>query len=61
VTFGDVIYHSGADSVFAFHRAHQQQFAKRHFDNLGFKSGVEAPMWDEGRFPCFPPSSIIPR
>jgi hypothetical protein len=61
VTFGDVIYHSGVDSVFAFHRAHQQQFAKRHFDNLGFKSGVEAPMWDEGRFPCFPPSSIIPR
>jgi hypothetical protein len=61
VTFGDVIYHSGVDSVFAFHKNHQQQFAKRHFDNLGFKSGVGAPMWDEGRFPCFPASSIIQR
>ncbi len=58
VTFGDVIYHSGVDEVFAFHRAHQQVVARRHFDNLGFKSGVTAPTWDDGRFPCFPPSAI---
>jgi len=25
---------------------------RRHFDNLGFKSGVPAPSWDETRFPC---------
>jgi hypothetical protein len=24
----------------------------RHFDNLGFKSGVAAPAWDESRLPC---------
>ncbi len=24
----------------------------RHFDYVGFKSGVAAPAWDEHRFPC---------
>ncbi|HEV8247022.1 MAG TPA: hypothetical protein VGP93_14695, partial [Polyangiaceae bacterium] len=52
VTFGDVLYHSGVDSVFDFHQRHQQIVAKRHFDNLGYKSGVGAPAWDEERFPC---------
>ncbi|HEX6273617.1 MAG TPA: hypothetical protein VFZ53_11260 [Polyangiaceae bacterium] len=58
VTFGDALYHSGVDEVFSFHREYQQVFARRHFDNLGFKSGVEGPAWDEARFPCFPPSAI---
>ncbi|HVY25553.1 MAG TPA: hypothetical protein VHB79_03350 [Polyangiaceae bacterium] len=53
VTFGDVLYHSGVDEVFAFHKAHQQVVAKRHFDNLGFKSGVEGPAWDEALMPCY--------
>jgi hypothetical protein len=58
VTFGDVLYHSGADHVMAFHEKHQKLFAKRHFDNLGFKSGVPAPAWDEANMPCFPASAI---
>jgi hypothetical protein len=58
VTFGDVLYHSGVDSVFAFHKTYQQVFAKRHFDNLGFKSGEKAPPWDESRFPCFPTTAL---
>ena len=58
VTFGDVIYHSGVDSVFTFHKKYQQTYAKRHFDNLGFKSGVAAPTWDQTRFPCQPPSTV---
>jgi len=52
VTFGDVLYHSGVDSVFSYHKKYQKTIARRHFDNLGFKSGVAAPMWDETRFPC---------
>ena len=52
VTFGDVIYHSGVDETLAFQAEHQQLIAKRHFDNLGFKSGVAAPPWDAARFPC---------
>jgi hypothetical protein len=61
VTFGDVLYHSGVDGVFTFHENHQKQFAKRHFDNLGFKSGVQGPAWDEARFPCFPPGNLEQR
>jgi hypothetical protein len=53
VTFGDVLYHSGADvNLFGFHKQHLQVFTRRHFDNLGFKSSVPAPPWDETRFPC---------
>jgi hypothetical protein len=53
VTFGDVLYHSGADdNTFAFHKKHLQIETRRHFDNLGFKSGLGAPTWDEARFPC---------
>jgi hypothetical protein len=58
VTFGDVIYHSGVDAVFTFHKEHQQIVGKRHFDNLGFKSGAPAPTWDEARFPCLAPSDF---
>lgn len=58
VTFGDVLYHSGVDAVFRFHEDHQLVVAKRHFDNLGWKSGAPAPAWDESRMPCFPASSI---
>jgi hypothetical protein len=25
---------------------------RRHFDELGFKSGVAAPTWDETKVPC---------
>jgi hypothetical protein len=58
VTFGDVLYHSGADGNFfgnmegGFMHRHQQVSAHRHFDNLGFSSGVAAPAWDENRIPC---------
>lgn len=58
VSFGDVIYHSGVDEVQAFHEEHQKFIAKRHLDNLGFKSGVEGPAWDEQVLPCFPADSI---
>jgi hypothetical protein len=52
VTFGDVLYHSGVDEVFAYHTNNTKTVARRHFDNLGFKSGVEAPAWNEERMPC---------
>ncbi|HXI54554.1 MAG TPA: hypothetical protein VNO55_00720 [Polyangia bacterium] len=55
VTWGDVLFHSSADHTFAFHRAHMQVEQRRHFDNLGFSSGVPAPAWDEARFPCAAP------
>jgi hypothetical protein len=53
VTFGDVLYHSDADNgLFAYTSAHLQLETRRHWDNLGYKSGVPAPTWDENRFPC---------
>jgi hypothetical protein len=58
VTFGDALYHSGADVNFltmmsdGFINRHQLYSTNRHFDNLGFSSGVAAPAWDETRFPC---------
>jgi hypothetical protein len=55
VTFGDVLYHSGIDVTdppFVFHRAHQYTETRRHFDEIGFKSGVPAPLWDEAKLPC---------
>jgi hypothetical protein len=52
VTYGDVLYHSAVDPDFAFHAKHLQIDTRRHFDNLGFSSGVAAPQWDESRFPC---------
>ncbi len=55
VTFGDVLYHSGVDvpnPPYVFHSAHMRTETSRHFDALGFKSGVPAPAWDETRLPC---------
>jgi hypothetical protein len=62
VTFADVLYHSGVDLDstlwYPFFLSgpekpnHMLLTARRHFDNLGFSSGVPAPQWDSGRFPC---------
>jgi hypothetical protein len=58
VTFGDALYHSSADDNFlvkmpgGFIFRHQQAETNRHFDNLGFASGVAAPTWDETKLPC---------
>jgi hypothetical protein len=57
VTWGDALYHSGVDHTFAFHAEHMQVEQRRHFDNLGFSSGLPAPTWDEARFPCAAPIS----
>jgi hypothetical protein len=73
VTFGDVLYHELApDAVcsgprlYSFGYAHQCTETSRHFDDLGFKSGVPAPVagppavlgstfaWDERVLPCAP-------
>jgi hypothetical protein len=67
VTYGHALYHSGADlqnsegtynGWYPWHHENMQVFASRHFSNLGFKSGVPAPAWDEGRFPCVPASEM---
>ncbi len=58
VTFGDALYHSGVDTNFtekmqgSFIHRHQLTETSRHYDNLGFSSGVSAPAWDETRQPC---------
>jgi hypothetical protein len=52
VTFGDVIYHSGVDTTYTYTKQALQIATRRHFDNLGFKSGMAAPAWDEKRLPC---------
>jgi hypothetical protein len=74
VTFGDVLYHElapdevcGDPRMFQFGNKHQCTETSRHFDDLGFKSGVAAPAsgspavlggasftWDETRLPCAP-------
>ena len=63
VTFGDVLYHSGVDDLqhYDYYKSKYQQVTRRHFDNLGFKSGVSAPAWDESRFPCVSSLSESPR
>ena len=58
VTWGDVLYHSGVDNTYQFHKDHLQTETKRHFDNLGFSSGVGAPAWDETRLPCVAASEL---
>jgi hypothetical protein len=55
VTWGDALYHSAVDLNFGFHVDHMQIEQRRHFDNLGFSSGVTAPSWDESRLPCAAP------
>ncbi len=60
VSFGDVLYHEGAEVIysqvrpFPFMHEHQVIETKRHWDDLGFKSGVAAPVWDATQFPCTP-------
>ena len=62
VTFGDVIYHEGAEDEevcqgprpYTFLNAHQCEETRRHFDDLGFKNGVKPPAWDETKVPCLP-------
>jgi hypothetical protein len=58
VTWGDVLYHSAVDHTYAFHTAHMMVEQRRHFDNLGFSSGVPAPTWDEARLPCAAPITL---
>lgn len=58
VTWGDALYHSAVDHTYAFHTAHMLVEQRRHFDNLGFSSGVNAPTWDESRLPCAAPISL---
>jgi Repeat of unknown function (DUF5648) len=58
VTFGDVLYHSDADFPLGYHNTYLHYDTERHFDNLGFSSGVPAPRWDLTRFPCVAASSI---
>jgi len=58
VTFGDVLYHSDADNPLGFHNTYLHYDTERHFDNLGFSSGVPPPSWDLARVPCVPASSI---
>jgi hypothetical protein len=61
-TVGDVLYHEGAPDElvcanprpYAFMHLHQCTETKRHFDDLGFKSGTAPPTWDEKKFPCLP-------
>jgi hypothetical protein len=54
VTFGDVLFASNSDQLqfYDYVREHLYHDTQRHFDNLGFKSGVPAPAWDEARLPC---------
>ncbi len=58
VTWGDALYHSAVDHTFAFHTAHMLVEQRRHFDNLGFSSGLPAPTWDESRLPCAAPIGL---
>jgi hypothetical protein len=61
VTYADVLYHSGVDvpdPPYTFHHKHMRTETRRHFDELGFKSGVPAPPWNETLFPCT--STMLP-
>jgi hypothetical protein len=61
VTFGDTLYHSGVDNLdyYSYMKANYQTDTRRQYDNLGFKSGVAAPTWDDTRFPCVPSTAIM--
>jgi len=50
VTVGDVLYHSGVDvpdPPYTFHSNHMKLETRRHIDELGWKSGVAAPPWND--------------
>jgi hypothetical protein len=59
VTFGDVLYHEGAQDEglcdqskpYAFLHEHQCNETIRHWDDLGIKNGAAVPAWD-ARFAC---------
>ena len=59
VTWGNVLYHSGVDDWYytgylsdQSGKTSEKIETLRHYDNLGFSSGVDLPPWDEQRFPC---------
>lgn len=55
VFFGNVLYHSGVDDmslIDTFLSKHGQEETHRHYDNLAFKNGVAAPVWNEQILPC---------
>ena len=55
VTYGDVLYHSAVDvpnPPYAFHAKRLQVLTRRHFGEIGFSSGVAAPVWNESLLPC---------
>jgi hypothetical protein len=62
VTFGDVLYHESAGDElvcagvrpYSYMHEHECSETKRHWDDLGFKSGVPAPAWDSVNYPCTP-------
>jgi hypothetical protein len=64
ITFGDALYHSGADlnsglgPWYPFHDVHMKEFMPRHFSNLAFSSGLQQPGWDHARIPCVPASGL---
>jgi hypothetical protein len=57
VTFGDVVYHSGADEGLrtnlagSFETLQKGTVVQRHFDFMGYSSGVAAPEWPSN-LPC---------
>jgi len=62
VTFGNVLYHSAVDDVkqiTTFLGDHGQIETHRHLDNLGFKTGVSAPPWDETILPCARANQLV--
>lgn len=61
VTFGDVFFDEAAEPEvctasrpYDFQHRHGCHETARHFDELGFRSNVSLPEWDEQRFPCSP-------
>ena len=60
VTFGDVLYHSGADleAWYPFHLDKLHNVTSRHYSNLAFSSNAPAPGWDEARMPCVPANGL---
>jgi hypothetical protein len=65
VTFGDVLYHSGADlklggrDWYSFHDNHMEFFQARHFSNLGVSSNVPQPEWNYDTMPCVPAAGLV--
>ncbi|HVU05900.1 MAG TPA: hypothetical protein VHE30_29325 [Polyangiaceae bacterium] len=57
VTFGDVLYHAGAEAGYfqiysPYHLKHLMYETTRHFDYIAYNSGEPAPGWDEKAIPC---------